>query len=116
MERELDNAHGATRVHDSTGGVNQPGTPVTVTFDGRSLAAFEGEPLIAALIASGVRVLRYMPRTGEARGGYCLVGRCSDCMMTVDGRPNVRVCVTPVREGMAVETQRGLGAWPVEGA
>ena len=29
----------------------------------------------------------------------------------VDGVPGVRTCVTPVREGMVVETQEGLGEW-----
>ncbi|MEA4893161.1 MAG: 2Fe-2S iron-sulfur cluster-binding protein, partial [Peptococcaceae bacterium] len=28
-----------------------------------------------------------------------------------DGQPNVRTCVTPVRAGMKVETQIGLGRW-----
>jgi NADH dehydrogenase/NADH:ubiquinone oxidoreductase subunit G len=34
-----------------------------------------------------------------------------DCLMVVDGRPNVRACMTPVSDGMRVETQRG----PAEG-
>ena len=29
--------------------------------------------------------------------------------MTVDGVPNVRVCVEPLRAGMQVETQEGKG-------
>jgi len=31
--------------------------------------------------------------------------------MIVDGVPNVRTCVTPVRDGMVVQTQKGLGEW-----
>ena len=31
--------------------------------------------------------------------------------MIVDGQPNVRTCVTPVRDGMRVEFQDGRGAW-----
>jgi sarcosine oxidase subunit alpha len=30
-------------------------------------------------------------------------------MMIVDGIPNVRTCVTPVKEGMKIETQYGRG-------
>ena len=41
------------------------------------------------------------------------MGVCQDCLVTVDGRPNVRACVTPVRDGMRVESQRGLGDWRV---
>lgn len=31
-------------------------------------------------------------------------------MMVVDGVANVRTCITPVREGMVVQTQYGLSA------
>ena len=48
---------------------------------------------------------------GYPRGIFCGIGRCTDCVMTVDGQPNVRTCVTPVRAGMKVETQQGLGKW-----
>ena len=85
---------------------------VRFSHDGRELTARAGESLIAALFAAGVRVLRTMPESGEPRGGYCLIGRCADCLMTVDGALNVRVCQTPVRGGMRVETQHGLGRWP----
>ena len=32
-----------------------------------------------------------------------------DLVMEVDGRPNVRTCVTRVREGMIIRTQEGNG-------
>jgi aerobic-type carbon monoxide dehydrogenase small subunit (CoxS/CutS family) len=37
------------------------------------------------------------------------MGVCFECIMVVDGRPNIRACVTPAVPGMRVETQRGLG-------
>jgi predicted molibdopterin-dependent oxidoreductase YjgC len=86
-----------------------PARTVTITIDGREIEAREGEPVAAALLVNGIRVFRTMPKTGEARGGFCMVGRCSDCLMQVDGELNVRVCITPVKEGMRVETQHGLG-------
>ena len=84
---------------------------VTIYVDGEPVLAREGEPIAAALLAAGKRVLRYSQKLAEARGVYCAIGRCTDCAMTVDGRPNVRTCVTPVRNGMRVETQRGLGTF-----
>lgn len=81
---------------------------VGFTFDGEPVEARAGEPLLAALLAAGVRAVRTMPTTGERRGGWCLVGRCTDCLVVVDGVPNVRACVEPVRAGMRVETQHGL--------
>lgn len=84
---------------------------VTITVDGRAITARAGEPIAAALLASGIRCCRTMPQSREARGPFCAVGRCTDCVMTVDGEPNVRTCVTPVRDDQQIETQHGLGAW-----
>jgi predicted molibdopterin-dependent oxidoreductase YjgC len=90
-------------------------TPVArVVVDGRELRGLAGEPLAALLLAHGVNVMRSMPESGAPRGLFCGVGRCSDCLMTVDGELNVRVCVTPVVDGMRVRTQRGVGAWEAE--
>jgi sarcosine oxidase subunit alpha len=41
------------------------------------------------------------------------MGVCFDCLVVIDGVGNRQSCLVPVREGMAVETQRGkreLGA------
>lgn len=84
---------------------------VTILYEGRELEAFEDEPVAAALIAAGVRVFRKTPRRGEPRQLFCGIGRCTDCIMTVDGLPNVRTCVTPVRAGMKVELLDGRGEW-----
>jgi aerobic-type carbon monoxide dehydrogenase small subunit (CoxS/CutS family) len=82
---------------------------VTFRFDGRDVEGQEGEPIAVALLAAGTRVFRTMPRRGDPRGGYCMIGRCADCMVIVDGVPGIRSCVTPVRAGLDVRTQRGLG-------
>ena len=82
---------------------------VTFTFDGYLVQGREGEPIAASLIAAGFRILRTMPRFGGARGGFCMTGRCTDCMVVVDGVPNVRACITPVAADISVRTQRGLG-------
>ena len=81
---------------------------ITFTFDGRPIRAYEGETIAAALHAAGIRVLS-RTRSGAPRGLFCAIGKCSSCLATVDGIPNVRTCVTPVGEGMAVESQRGPG-------
>jgi predicted molibdopterin-dependent oxidoreductase YjgC len=81
----------------------------TFTFDGVEVKGRLGEPIAAALLAAGIRVLRTMPRFGDARGCYCMVGRCTDCMVEVDGVPSVRACLTPVAAGLDVRTQKGLG-------
>lgn len=81
---------------------------ITIYYEDRPIAAREGEPIAAALAAAGIRVHRTTEKTHEPRGVYCAMGRCTDCMMIVDGEPNVRTCITPVRDGMRVQVQHGL--------
>jgi predicted molibdopterin-dependent oxidoreductase YjgC len=87
------------------------GRALTITLDGAALEAREGESIAAALLASGRRSTRWTARTGEPRGYFCGMGVCQDCLVTVDGLPNVRACMTPVREGLRIESQHGLGDW-----
>ena len=82
---------------------------VRLLVDGEAITALEGEPIAAALIAADRRVFRYTAKRNEPRGVFCALGRCTDCVMVVDGCPNVRTCVTPVRDGMVIETQVGRG-------
>jgi len=91
------------------------GRRVSFTFDGRAMEGFEGEPIAAALHANGVKVYRYSPEAHRPRGFFCAIGKCSSCFMVVDGVPNVRTCVTPLKEGMAVKTQHGRGSVPMLG-
>jgi predicted molibdopterin-dependent oxidoreductase YjgC len=64
--------------------------------------------IAAALLAAGIRVHRYTTKRREPRGIFCGIGQCTDCVMVVNGVPNVRTCVTQVEKGMVIETQRGL--------
>ncbi len=84
---------------------------VTIYFDGKPIEALMGEPISAALVNAGVVAFRKTHKTGEPRGIFCAIGRCTDCMMIVNGIPNTRTCVTAVHEGMRVETQNGLGGF-----
>ncbi|MCH4192133.1 MAG: (2Fe-2S)-binding protein [Butyrivibrio sp.] len=86
------------------------GRKVSFYFDGKKLEGYEGEPIAAALKAEGVMVHRYTSRKHLPRGIFCAIGRCTDCVMVVDGRPNIRTCVTPLKEGMKVQTQYGVSA------
>lgn len=89
--------------------VNEPSTMVEITVDGKTIMAKEGEPILAALLANNIIVNRYTQKRKEPRGLFCGIGQCTDCAMIVDGTPNVRTCITPVKGGMVIETQYGLG-------
>lgn len=74
------------------------------------MEGYEGEPIAAALRAEGVMTHRYTKKLHQPRGIFCAIGRCTDCVMVVDGKPNTRTCVTMLKEGMVVETQYGVEA------
>ena len=95
-------------------GVQAKGKTVTFTFDGNKVEGCEGEPIAAALKAAGLMVHRYTKKEHKPRGIFCAIGRCTDCVMIVDGKPNVRTCVTPLKEGMDVKTQYGVSDKPFD--
>src|SRR6516164_8534373 len=91
---------------------------IHVNFEGKDVAARPGESVAVALFASGERVLSRSIKYHRPRGFFCLAGHCGACLMRIDGKPNVRACKTPVREGMRVERQNAFptGAFDVLGA
>jgi NADH dehydrogenase/NADH:ubiquinone oxidoreductase subunit G len=80
---------------------------LTVTVDGAPVAARAGESVAAALLAAGKLRFRDTPASGAARGPYCMMGVCFDCLVAIDGAGNLQACMVPVRDGMAIETQTG---------
>jgi sarcosine oxidase subunit alpha len=86
------------------------GSPLSFTFDGRPVAGFAGDTIGSALYASGRRVFSRSFKYHRPRGLLCCSGRCANCLMTVDGVPNVRVCVEPAREAADVRGQNVLGS------
>ena len=79
------------------------GAAIEVTVDGRHVRAHLGETVGAALLAEGMRVFSH-DAAGRPHSLFCGIGVCYECSVTVDGVPNVRACVTPVAEGMVIET------------
>ena len=87
------------------------GRPITFTFDGCSVVAYEGETVAAALTAAAIRVLR-TTASGESRGLFCGMGTCFDCLVIVDGKLSRRACMEPALDGMDVRSQSGAGDAP----
>jgi hypothetical protein len=81
----------------------------TFAFDGRPVPFQTGQTVGAALIAGGVRSWRTTRRQHRPRGIFCGIGLCFDCLVTVDGDPNVRACVVLARPGLQVRSQEGTG-------
>ena len=88
-----------------------PAEQITIVVDGVEIEAIKGEPVAAAMLAAGIRVIRTMPTTGAPRGIFTGVGRSIEELGTVNGEAMVPLLFTPASEGMTVETQQGLGSW-----
>jgi sarcosine oxidase, subunit alpha len=83
---------------------------VVFTFRRKPIRAFRGDTFGSALFADGQRVFSRSFKYHRPRGLLCCSGSCPNCMMTVDGTPNVRVCAEPVREGADLNPQNVLGS------
>lgn len=95
--------------------LREPARIVRIRVDGRAVEAAEGESVAAVLLVAGVVTLRRSAVNGEARGVHCGMGVCFECLVTIDGQSSVQACLTPVAEGMVIETGRGAPA-PTGGA
>lgn len=83
--------------------------PLTFYFRGQPVAAFAGDNVASALYAAGRRIFSRSFKYHRPRGLLCCSGDCPNCLMEIDGKPNVRACRTPVRDGLEVFSQN---AWP----
>jgi sarcosine oxidase, subunit alpha len=100
VTRRLPRAEGEAIVRDR---------PVAIRLDGRRIHAFEGDTVASAVAAAGVTITSRSFKYHRPRGLLCMTGSCPNCLMQIDGTPNVRACTEPVRDGMVVERQN---AWP----
>ena len=87
--------------------LTERGRALTIFVDGVATPARDGDSVAAALLASGHAACRTSAVSGAPRGPYCLMGVCFDCLVMIDGVANRQACLTPTRDGMRVETQRG---------
>ncbi|MCF6410023.1 (2Fe-2S)-binding protein [Pseudalkalibacillus salsuginis] len=77
---------------------------VSFSFNGKNHNAVEGDTIASALLANGICTLRYHEESGNPRGVYCNIGHCFECRVKVGNSDIVRACLTPVEEGMKIET------------
>ena len=80
---------------------------VAVLVEGRTVRVPEGASAAAAFLVAGTDGIRETPMTGAARGPYCLMGVCFDCLAEIDGVPNRQSCMVTARPGMVIRRQRG---------
>ena len=82
------------------------GAAFEITVNAKPYTAFAGETLATVLLAAGQATFRLSQIAREPRGIFCGMGICFDCLLTVNGRPNVRACLTLAQPGDRVEIRR----------
>lgn len=79
--------------------------PLSFSFEGAALKGQEGDSVATALLANGITDFRATVPSGAARGPFCLMGACFDCLVEIDGRPNRQACLLKLRDGMRIRRQ-----------
>lgn len=79
-------------------------TGASFLFDGARIAFRPGQSVAAALAAAGRLALRDAG-DGSARGVFCGMGVCQDCLVAVDGVAGQRACLTAARAGADIRHQ-----------
>lgn len=79
-------------------------TSVTIVINGLPRRVAADVTVAVALLHLGATGFRRSV-SGAPRGPLCAMGTCHECRVTVDGRPGVRTCLEPVREGMRLELE-----------
>ncbi|MFC7476328.1 (2Fe-2S)-binding protein [Dankookia sp. GCM10030260] len=71
-------------------------------LDGETLTARAGDTLLTAILAADAGWLRNSEFGDGKRAGFCLMGACQDCWVTVEGQGRRRACGTLVVADMQV--------------
>ena len=74
---------------------------VSFMLDGAPANALAGDTLLTAILAQDGH-LRASEFGDGLRAGFCLMGACQDCWVTIEGGGRVRACTTPIEQGMRV--------------
>ena len=81
------------------------GAPIVeFSFNTKSVKAVQGQSIASALISAGILAQR-VGRNQSEHGHYCGMGTCYECLVTIDGVSGQRSCMTPVRNGVSIESQ-----------
>jgi thioredoxin reductase len=83
--------------------------PTPFTYRGRPEWAEADETLLQHLVRRGLPTLQRSIRYHRPRAPLCGIGHCTNCLVRVNGDPNVRACRYVPRSGDSVTTSN---AWP----
>ena len=84
---------------------------IVFTFEGKQVVGQKGDTIASALVNLGVDVFSYSIKLKRPRGFYCAIGNCASCKMMVNGKPNVKTCITNLEPNMDVRVQHDKGVY-----
>ncbi len=77
---------------------------IAFTLDGEPRQGRAGDTLLTAILsqANAIRVSEF---SGQPRAGFCQMGACQDCWVTLASGERLRACSTPLVAGMNIVTR-----------
>jgi hypothetical protein len=87
----------------------RPEPEFEISVDGVPVPVVPGQTVGAAMHGAGIRSWRTTRFGGRPRGLFCGIGVCFDCLVTVNGSPSLRACLTEARPGDLVTTGHDAG-------
>ncbi|TDU90440.1 thioredoxin reductase [Kribbella voronezhensis] len=85
----------------------RPQEPISVVVDGAPVEALPGQTVAAVLMTAGRESWRTTRTAGRPRGVFCGIGACFDCLVVVNGTPDVRACQRTIAPGDTITSQAG---------
>ncbi|MEC3981393.1 (2Fe-2S)-binding protein [Amycolatopsis sp. H20-H5] len=80
---------------------------MNIRVDGVPVEAKPGQTVAGVLLGLGRTSWRTTRGQGRPRGVFCGIGVCFDCLVVVNGIPDVRACQRVVADGDEIRAQHG---------
>ncbi|PTM38574.1 (2Fe-2S)-binding protein [Bosea sp. 124] len=82
---------------------------IAFILDGSACEGRAGDTLLTAILSQADAV-RQTEFSGQPRAGFCQMGACQDCWVTLADGERLRACTTPLAAGMSIVTRARLAA------
>ncbi|MCU1688023.1 MAG: ferredoxin [Amycolatopsis sp.] len=80
---------------------------MNIRVDGAQVVAEPGQTVAGVLLGLGRTSWRTTRGSRRPRGVFCGIGVCFDCLVVVNGIPDVRACLRVVADGDEIRVQHG---------
>ncbi len=94
--------------------LSSPQPAVSFELDGQTLQGQSHDTVASAMLACGETLFSRSIKYHRPRGAFCFSGACAQCLMRIDGLPNLPACQTPLSPGMRVERQNAFPSAKVD--